>query len=317
MDNNKFYTGFGDKGYTRTIKNMRILKSDTLIELLGTLDEFTSSLGVAKASVRDSVLIEDIQTVQKKIIRINGEIAGGEVSVTNECITAIEMLIDKYQAEIGGFEGFTIPGTNTASATLDVARCVCRRAERVAVKVSQFGRIRGVTLVYLNRLCDLIYAFARYAEKDTKKEATVVNNNTVSQVNLSLDMAKELAYAIEEYAAGKGLSVVIAIMDSGANLMLLHSMDNAYIASSQIAQDKAYTAVSLKMPTQTALEASRGGALDGLTATASNRMMLLGGGTPLKLGGQIVGGLGVSGGTADEDIDFAEFGALYLERRFG
>lgn len=321
MENNKFYTGFGDKGYTRTIRNMRIPKSDSLIELLGTLDEFTSMLGAAKIYVKDKRLTEDIEAVQKKIIGINGEIAGGEVSVTQECVETVERMIDRYQAEIGEFKGFVLPGANHASAMLDVARTVCRRAERVAVKVGQFGRLRSVTLVYLNRLCDLLYAFARYAEKEGKTGAVAMQVNTVqtgggSENKLTLGIAKELAQVIEQDASAQGLNVVIAVLDEGANLILLHAMDNAYIASCQIAQDKAYTAVSLKMSTQAALEQSRGGALDGLSATTGNRLLLLGGGMPLTIGGKIVGGLGVSGGTAEQDIGFAEFGARYLEGRF-
>ncbi len=137
-----------------------------------------------------------------------------------------------------------------------------------------------------------------------------------SSAGLTLAIAKDLAKAIEDYASSLGLNIVVAVLDAGANLILLHSMDNAYIASCKIAQDKAYTAVSLKMSTKTALDESRGGALDGLSATSDNGLLLLGGGMPLKMNGKIVGGLGVSGGTAEQDIDFAEFGARYLEGRF-
>lgn len=318
----KIYTGFGDKGYTRTMKNMRIPKSDSLIELLGNLDEFTAVLNISKTAVKDKKLFDDIEAVQKKIIEISGEIAGGKTSVTKDCISAIERMIDEYETLTGGFRGFEVTDSNFASAQLNVARTVIRRAERSCVKVGQFGRIQSVTLVYLNRLSDLIYFFARYAQisgsKNMRMEAVnMANDDTkiLSVEKLTLGLVKEIALAVERQAESMGLNVVIAILDEGANLMLLHSMDNAYIASCQIAQDKAYTAVSLKMSTQTALEESRGGALDGLTATTGNGLLLLGGGMPLRMNGKIVGGLGVSGGTAEEDIDFAQFGADYLERR--
>ena len=121
--------------------------------------------------------------------------------------------------------------------------------------------------------------------------------------------------AVERRAESLGKKVVVAILDSGAKLMLLHAMKDSYIASVQIAQDKAYTAVALKMPSHIALKESRGGALDGLTPTDNNKLLLLGGGMPLTIKGRIVGGIGVSGGTAEEDTDFSEFGAMYLERR--
>lgn len=316
MDDNKIYTGFGDKGYTRTIKNMRVPKSDSLIELLGTLDEFSSMLGSAKAFITDKELIDDIELVQRKLIEINGEIAGGAVSVTDECVAAAERMIDKYQSHIEPFNGFTIPGKNRESALLHSARTICRRAERIAVKVGQFGRLRSVMLIYLNRLSDLIYSFACYAERGVHTVVSVNEPAAESSAGLTLAIAKDLAKAIEDYASSLGLNIVVAVLDAGANLILLHSMDNAYIASCKIAQDKAYTAVSLKMPTKTALDESRGGALDGLSATSDNGLLLLGGGMPLKMNGRIVGGLGVSGGTAEQDIDFAEFGARYLEGRF-
>lgn len=320
MEQDKIYTGFGDKGYTRTIKNMRIPKSDSLIELLGTLDEFTSALGAAKCAVNDSALVHDIELVQRKMVEINGEIAGGAVSVTPDCVAAVERMIDRYQTEVGSFDGFTIPGKTRAGAALDVARAICRRAERAAVKVGQFGRLRAVLITYLNRLSDLIYVFARYAERGVQTMTTTHSAPTQtaapSGAVLTLSIAKEVASAIEEYAASLGLNIVVAILDAGANLILLHSMDDAYIASCKIAQDKAYTAVSLKMSTKTALDESRGGALDGLSATSENGLLLLGGGMPLKMRGKIVGGLGVSGGTAEQDTEFADFGARYLEGRF-
>lgn len=295
---------------------MRIPKSDSLIELLGAMDELTSTLGAAKVWVTDKKLFDDIEKVQRKIIGINGELAGAKTDVTAECVSYVEHMIDEYQAVIGGFSGFVLPGANKASAMLDTARTVARRAERCAVKVGQFGRLTGVMLVYLNRLSDLIYAFARYAEKKGNKVSEAVTypmqTQTDSGAVLNLAAAKRVAAAVEEKAALMGKRVVVAILDGGANLMLLHSMDDAYIASCRIAQDKAYTAVSLKMSTQTALEESRGGALDGLTATTGTRIMLLGGGEPLISGGRVVGGIGVSGGTAEEDTAFAKFGADFF-----
>lgn len=97
---------------------------------------------------------------------------------------------------------------------------------------------------------------------------------------MTIAMAKELAEAVEKAAAILGVKVVVAIRDEGANLVLLHAMDDSYIASVQASQDKAYTAVALKMPTHIALDESRGGSLDGLTN--GNGILLLGGGYPLR-----------------------------------
>lgn len=312
MNNNSgLYTGFGDKGYTQTLKNKHILKSDDLINLLGTIDEFSASLGVAKAASFDKKLKEDIEAIEKKMIEVMGEVAGGKNSVTELCVKTVEGMTDSYSED--GFSGFTVSGDNPVSANLNLARTIIRRGERVAAKLMQAGRIRNITLIYLNRLSDLVYAMSEYAKKDTTPKKINAVSDTITE--LTLDLAKEISLAVEKYAESLGKNVVVAILDKGANLMLLHAMPDSYIASVQIAQDKAYTAVALKMPSHVALKESRGGALDGLCATDSNRIMLLGGGQPLLINGKVVGAIGVSGGTAEEDIAFAEFGGMYLERR--
>lgn len=310
MSNSDLYTGFGDNGYTRTLKNNHILKSDELINLLGTIDEFSAALGVAKAASHDKALKADIEAVQKKMVEVMAEIAGGKKSVTDACVKAVEGMIDKYS---DGFKGLTLSGDNPVSANLNLARTVVRRGERIAAKLKSGGRLNGATFIYINRLSDLAYAMAEYSKaENVQKDISAYSENITE---LSLDLAKEISLAVEKYAESMGKKVVVAIVDKGANLMLVHAMVDSYIASVQIAWDKAYTSAALKMSTQTALEESRGGTLDGLTPTDSNRLMLLGGGMPLKINGRVVGALGVSGGTAEEDNAFAEFGAMYLERR--
>lgn len=121
----------------------------------------------------------------------------------------------------------------------------------------------------------------------------------VTYKKMTLDLAKKAARAAEIAAEKIGIKVVVAICDEGANLVLLHAMDDSYIASIKAAQDKAYTAVALKMPTHVALKESRGGALDGLTN--GNGILLLGGGFPLEGENKIYGGIGVSGGTKEQD----------------
>ena len=129
---------------------------------------------------------------------------------------------------------------------------------------------------------------------------------------MTIAMAKELAEAVEKAATILGVKVVVAIRDEGANLVLLHAMDDSYIASVQASQDKAYTAVALKMPTHIALDESRSGSLDGLT----NGILLLGGGYPLRTDKKIYGGIGVSGGTKEQDTTLAMVADAYFKARF-
>ena len=131
--------------------------------------------------------------------------------------------------------------------------------------------------------------------------------------SITLSLAKEIAYCIEQGAKMLGVNVVIAVTNSDGRLILLNAMDNSFIASIQAAQDKAYTSAALKMTTEKALSLSRGGALDGLTN--GNGILLLGGGCPLMAGDTVAGAVGVSGGTKDQDILLAKTGERYFRER--
>ena len=303
----KVYTGAGDRGYTETLGQKHISKADILIELLGSLDELSASIGVAKSHTFDKMLKSDIDAIQKKLVGVMAEVAGGKTSVTPDCPKAVESMISKYGDK---FEGFKNTDENPVSANLSLARAVCRRAERQAVKLNQQGRVKPLILSWLNRISDLLYAMSQYASRDFTKK-TESGAYELGKMNLSL--AKELSLAVEKYAETMGVKPVIAISDAGANLVLLHATDDSYIASRKIATDKAYTAVSLKMPTAVALKESRGGALDGLVA--GEGLCLLGGGEPLISGGKVIGGIGVSGGTSEQDTNLAAFAAEYYKRR--
>lgn len=131
--------------------------------------------------------------------------------------------------------------------------------------------------------------------------------------SIGLSLAKEIAYCIEKAAETLGINAVTAITDDGGRLILLEAMDDSYIASNKAAQDKAYTAAALKMPTHEALKESRGGTLDGLTN--GNGILLLAGGVPIKHENRVIGGIGVSGGTKDQDMMLAYTGIKYFEKR--
>ncbi len=303
----KIYTRAGDRGYTETFGQKRISKADIIIELLGSLDELSASLGVAKSQTYDETLKSDIEAIQKKLIGVMAEVAGGKTAITPDCPKAVESMISKYGDK---FEGFKNTDQNPVSAYLSLARTVARRAERQAVKLNQQGRVKPLVLSWLNRISDLLYAMSQYASRDFVKKAET-GSYEIGKMNLSL--AKELSLAVEKYAETIGVKPVIAISDAGANLVLLHATDDSYIASRKIAMDKAYTSVSLKMPTATALKESRGGKLDGLVA--GDGLCLLGGGEPLISGGKVIGGIGVSGGTSEQDTKIAAFAAEYYKRR--
>lgn len=136
---------------------------------------------------------------------------------------------------------------------------------------------------------------------------------TVISTSISLDLAKMLAARIEKQAETMGIRVVVSVCGAGARPVLTECMDESYIASYDVAVNKAYTSVSLKMSTikLKALSQPRG-PLYGIQQTNDGKIVVFGGGEPLMLHGCLIGGLGVSGGTEEQDTALAAFGASVL-----
>ncbi len=134
---------------------------------------------------------------------------------------------------------------------------------------------------------------------------------------MTLSAAKEIIQAVQKKAAEMGVKAVVAVSDAGGNVIAVECMDDAFIASYDIAVNKAFTVVSLKMPTSKLAElAAPGGSLYGIQFTNNGRIVIFGGGEPLKSGSNVLGGLGVSGGTAKEDTELGEYGREFFEKNF-
>ncbi len=148
----------------------------------------------------------------------------------------------------------------------------------------------------------------------TEQEIKSITNSVLQNLSKSggpnLDKANALIERVRQRAEKMGVNAVIAVADSGANPVAVQCMDGAYIASYDIAFNKAYTVVALKMPTTKLKDlAQPGGSLYGIQFTNGGRIVIFGGGVPLYNNkGEIVGGLGVSGGSEGEDTELAEFG---------
>jgi uncharacterized protein GlcG (DUF336 family) len=124
---------------------------------------------------------------------------------------------------------------------------------------------------------------------------------------LNLQMAKKLIEGAEQEALRIGVPMVITVVDEGGNLVATHRMDDALLVSVDISLNKAWTAVALKMPTsQLAEVGGPGGELYGINTTNSGRVVVFGGGIPLHLNGHIIGAIGVSGGSVNQDVQVAE-----------
>ena len=154
-----------------------------------------------------------------------------------------------------------------------------------------------------------------------ENEIREIVKNTVSEYKnakktMTLALAERLANAVIEKAREMDMRIVVCVSDAAGNPKVVKIMDDAYIASYDIAVNKAFTSVALKMPT-TALKtlAKPGGELYGIQFTNNGRIIVFGGGEPLKTDGTIVGGLGVSGGSEEQDTSLGRFGKEYFENK--
>lgn len=131
---------------------------------------------------------------------------------------------------------------------------------------------------------------------------------------LGLKEAVALIEEVEKKAARMNMSVITAVYNEAAHPIAIHCMDDAYIASFDIAVNKAYTSVALKMPTSVLKNLSQPGQeLYGIQHTNQGRIVIFGGGMPLVLNGRLIGGIGVSGGTEEQDTMLAEYGSSKLK----
>lgn len=146
-------------------------------------------------------------------------------------------------------------------------------------------------------------------EQQLKKLVTEVVQS-LGDKEMTLDLALTLTEKVKAKAGEMGVNAVIAVSNSAGNPVSIQCMDDSYIASYDIALNKAYTVVALKMPTTTLKElAAPGGSLYGIQFTNGGKIVIFGGGVPLyNKSGKIIGGLGVSGGSEGEDTALAEFG---------
>lgn len=128
-------------------------------------------------------------------------------------------------------------------------------------------------------------------------------------ITVSLETAKKIITAAEQKAQEIGVPMVISVADSGGNLVAVHRMDEALLASIDISINKAFTAVAVKLPTHQLTEVAQpGSSLFGIHTTNQGKIVIFGGGLPLMADGKVLGGIGVSGGTVEQDLSVAEAG---------
>jgi cob(I)alamin adenosyltransferase len=170
-------TKTGDLGETSLMYNRRVSKCHPRVEAYGDVDELNAAIGLARANAIDAFTGDHLLLIQKDLVHLMGELAtaiedlqryvkDGFSRVTPELTARLETVVVSLEAQKISFRGWATPGANRAAASLDVARTVCRRAERRVCALQQAGQLdNSEIIVYLNRLSDLLWLLARKAEQ--------------------------------------------------------------------------------------------------------------------------------------------------------
>ena len=169
-------TKTGDTGTTSLLFNRRVSKCDPRVEACGAMDELNCAIGLARVSLDNPQRRQQLEVIQKDLISLMGELAtadedwprytqAGFPQLTAANTAHLDALVTEIESKGLTFRGWAIPGANLAAATLDMARTVCRRAERRVYAIHESAPPRNPeVLCFLNRLSDVLWLLARDAE---------------------------------------------------------------------------------------------------------------------------------------------------------
>lgn len=173
-------TKTGDNGTTALMYGRRVAKNHPRVEAYGTVDELNAALGLARATAEHEFVRVNLLAIQKDLVILMGELAvanedleryvkGGFSLVTPALTAKLDALVQEIEAQNISFKGWATPGATHNSAALDVARTVCRRAERRVCDLQTASELKNdEIIIFLNRLSDLLWLFARWVETQAK-----------------------------------------------------------------------------------------------------------------------------------------------------
>lgn len=169
-------TKTGDSGTTALMYGRRVPKNHPRVEAYGTADELNAALGLARATAKRTFARNNLLLIQKDLVILMGELAVAEDDleryvddgfsrVTPDMAARLEKVVGEIEKKKIHFKGWATPGATVHAAAVDVARTVCRRAERRACALQETGQLQNPEIIiYLNRLSDFLWLLARWAE---------------------------------------------------------------------------------------------------------------------------------------------------------
>jgi cob(I)alamin adenosyltransferase len=174
----------GDTGQTSLAGGIRVSKSSLRVETYGTVDELNSAMGLARSLCEDEDLRERTKTIQRQLFQVGSALATppesrkGQVPVTAEMVDALTNQVHELEAIEGILADWSVPGEHPVGAAYDLARTICRRAERCLVRLMESGEtVDPNVLAYLNRLSDLLWLFGRKVDLSAGAKASLREMN--------------------------------------------------------------------------------------------------------------------------------------------
>lgn len=165
----KVYTKKGDEGKTGLIGGTRVLKSNLQIDAYGTVDELNSYMGLLRDTTIDQTFTDEIIFIQDRLFTLGSWLATDpeKSKMTLPELQAsdterLEKSIDKMEEELEPMKFFVLPGGHQTVSFCHIARCVCRRAERLVVELNEASPQNPIILAFLNRLSDYLFVYSRY-----------------------------------------------------------------------------------------------------------------------------------------------------------
>jgi cob(I)alamin adenosyltransferase len=170
-------TKHGDSGQTALIGGMRVSKADLRVEAYGTVDELNSVMGFARSICESESLRSLTKEIQKELFLVGSALsspseAKRRTEIQDSMVERLTQEVHRIEKLPGILSDWSIPGEHRAAAAYDVARTVCRRAERCAVRLREAGEeVQPSVIAYLNRLSDLLWLFGRELELEAGVDA--------------------------------------------------------------------------------------------------------------------------------------------------
>lgn len=175
----RIYTKTGDQGETSLFGGRRLLKSELRIEAYGTVDELNSHLGLVRDYAGEAGIKVLLKSIQDLLFTLGANLASDPEKalpvpdIQEEDITILEQEIDRMNEGLPELKNFILPGGHPAVSFCHIARCVCRRAERLTVQLAQQEQLPPILIKYLNRLSDYLFVLARQLAKEQGAEEVI------------------------------------------------------------------------------------------------------------------------------------------------